>query len=374
MFMKSQADDNSRVDMTGVLVYLYKWRKPLILVTLSAIVLAVIFSSPFIIEPKYKARLVMYSTLTYSLSKSLLGDKYSPDILQFGEEVQAEQLIQIINSDAVKNAIINKYDLVNHYEIDPKSKKMRSELLKTYDSNINVERTMLMSVKVEVLDKDPVIAASIANDISAYVDSAWNSITRARSVIAFSIIEREYFQHLNYISVIEDSLKRIAQLGVYDYDTQSRMIDREYYKVVSDYHEANGSLAELTRIYDNDNKAVVEAKAKKRGAEEAMKILENKKALIATYGSQYLHLKRLVTVNANKFGKVKKRYDEAKIDLDNSLPFKFVVNEAEVPDKKAYPIRWLIVVIAAISSFVLCLGVILLIDNIREARLRSTEL
>lgn len=359
--------------MTDLLVYLYKWRKPLLLVTISGVILAAIFSSSLFIDPKYKAVVVMYPTKTYSISKSLLGEKYSPDILQFGEEVQAEQLIQIINSDAVKNAVIAKYDLVNHYDIDPSSPKMRSQLLNTYNDNINVQRTMLMSVKVEVLDKEPAIAAGIANDIAALVDSAWNGITRERAIMAMEIIEGEYFQQLNYIQAIEDSMRKIAMLGVYDYDEQSRMIDRQYYKTVSNFYEASGTLAELTKYYPGDNKDVVAARAKKRGAEEAMKALEQKKELIANYGSQYLKLKELATANAIGFNLVKRRYDEAKIDLEKNLPFKFVVNSAEVPDKKAYPVRWLIVVIAAISAFVLCLGIILLIDNFNEVRLKALE-
>ncbi|MGI8893904.1 MAG: Wzz/FepE/Etk N-terminal domain-containing protein, partial [Bacteroidia bacterium] len=109
--MNSRPDESSRLNMTDLLVYLYKWRKPLLLVTISGIILSAIFSSSLFIDPKYKAKIVMYPTKTYSISKSVLGEKYSPDILQFGEEVQAEQLMQIINSDAVKNRIISKYDL-----------------------------------------------------------------------------------------------------------------------------------------------------------------------------------------------------------------------------------------------------------------------
>jgi uncharacterized protein involved in exopolysaccharide biosynthesis len=373
MFMNSRPDDAARLNMTDLLVYLYKWRKPLLLVTISSIILAIIFSSTMFIDPKYKAKVIIYPTKTYSISKSVLGEKYSPDVLQFGEEIQAEQLIQVINSDAVKGAIIEKYDLVNHYEINPLSPKMRSQLLKIYDNNISVERTMFMSVKVEVLDKKPEIAAGIANDIVALVDSAWNGITRERASVAMEIIKGEYIKRLEYIHAIEDSLRKIAMLGIYDYDEQSRMLDRQYYKTVNKFYEASGALTELSKVYANDNASVIEARAKKRGAEEAMRAMEQKKDLIANYGSKYLSLKELATENARQFNHIKRRYDEAKIDLEKNLPFKFIVNSAEVPDRKAYPVRWLIVVLAAISAFVLCLGIILLIDNFNELKLRASE-
>ena len=45
-----------------------------------------------------------------------------------------------------------------------------------------------------------------------------------------------------------------------------------------------------------------------------------------------------------------------------SLPHTFVINTAYEAEKKSYPIRWLIVVISAISSLILAVIVLSIID------------
>jgi uncharacterized protein involved in exopolysaccharide biosynthesis len=107
----------NQVDMQGFFLHLYKWRWPILSVVSIAVIGAVIFSGPAFISPKYKATVIVYASKTYSVSKSILGDTYHPDILEFGEEEQAEKLIQIINSDQIRNTVIDSYDLANHYKI-----------------------------------------------------------------------------------------------------------------------------------------------------------------------------------------------------------------------------------------------------------------
>jgi len=43
------------------------------------------------------------------------------------------------------------------------------------------------------------------------------------------------------------------------------------------------------------------------------------------------------------------------IELDGQLTNRFVINRAVAADKKAYPIRWLIVVFAGLSTFIMTL-------------------
>jgi uncharacterized protein involved in exopolysaccharide biosynthesis len=47
------------------------------------------------------------------------------------------------------------------------------------------------------------------------------------------------------------------------------------------------------------------------------------------------------------------RYDRSRVDLEEVLPVKFLVNSARPSEKKAYPVRWLIVVLAGTGSLLL---------------------
>ncbi len=60
------------------------------------------------------------------------------------------------------------------------------------------------------------------------------------------------------------------------------------------------------------------------------------------------------------------KYQEAKVDAEQTLPHKFVVNNAYKAEKKSYPVRWLIVVVSTISAFLLSILVIVALENFKK--------
>jgi hypothetical protein len=66
--------------------------------------------------------------------------------------------------------------------------------------------------------------------------------------------------------------------------------------------------------------------------------------------------------------KVKTKLDQARVDAYQVLPATFRVNAAIAADKKKYPIRWLVVVVAALSAFVGTLVVILGANTWKELK------
>ncbi len=78
---------------------------------------------------------------------------------------------KMIKGEAVRSRIIEKYDLMKHYEIDPEGKYPRTELMEQFKSNINFSLTEYMAVEISVMDVDPEMAANMANDISNLVDT-----------------------------------------------------------------------------------------------------------------------------------------------------------------------------------------------------------
>ncbi len=54
---------------------------------------------------------------------------------------QAEQLLQVLHSEPIRTRIIEKYNLMEHYEIDPEGKYPRTKLYEQFRSNINFRLT-----------------------------------------------------------------------------------------------------------------------------------------------------------------------------------------------------------------------------------------
>jgi uncharacterized protein involved in exopolysaccharide biosynthesis len=59
------------------------------------------------------------------------------------------------------------------------------------------------------------------------------------------------------------------------------------------------------------------------------------------------------------------RTDEARLEAMQDLAHKFVVEEAKVPEKKAYPNKSLIVIVSTLAALLFALIVLIIIDNIK---------
>jgi uncharacterized protein involved in exopolysaccharide biosynthesis len=136
--MAEEQNQGLDFNSSNLLLFILRWRKPLIIVTVVAAILSAVFSAPVFITPKFESTVIMFPTSTASISKSLLAKNNvaKEDLLSFGEEEQAEQLIQILNSDEIRAKIVERYDLMNHYEIDTTDQYKQTKLFKEYDSNI----------------------------------------------------------------------------------------------------------------------------------------------------------------------------------------------------------------------------------------------
>ena len=189
--MISKDRRNEDFDSSGLVVFLYKWRKPLFIVIVATLFISWFFSGPWFITPQYKSTVILFPASSNSVSKSLLAEQSGKgqDIMAFGEDEQAEQLLQILNSNKLRDRIIKKFNLMDHYDIDSTSPYKNSLLYKEYERNISFRRTEYMAVQISVYDKDPQVAADLANKIAELLDSTKNEMQRQRAVQGFKIVE-----------------------------------------------------------------------------------------------------------------------------------------------------------------------------------------
>jgi uncharacterized protein involved in exopolysaccharide biosynthesis len=285
----------------------------------------------------------MFPAATNSVSKVLIAQNsgVKEDILGFGEEEQAEQMLQILNSNMIRERIVEKYDLISHYEIDPGSKYKYTRLYKEYENNIKFRRTEYMAVKISVLDTDPQMAADIANDIAALVDSVKNKMQKERARKAFEIVEAEYLQLEEEVNTIVDSLRVLGEMGINDYERQSEVLNQQ--------------LAIAIRNRDR----------------EGTRLLEEKLDKIGKYGGTFMSLKNSLEFKNEQLTLLKTKYQEAKVDAEQELPHKFIVNSAYKAERKSYPIRTVIVLISVFSALFLTILVILFIENLSKIDIKK---
>lgn len=336
--MTNNTEETSDFYSGNLLSFLYGKRKSLLIIAVLAIIASSIVSG--FIEPKYKSTVIIFPTLTNTVSRALLEEPNGSqkDYLQFGEEEQAEQTIQILNSDEIRDRIAEKYHLMKHYGIDANDPLKNTYLKDDYESNISFKRTEYMSIKIEVLDKDRDTAALIANDISAMLDSTKNRMTKERASRALAIVEKEYFTLRDEIRMMEDSLTTLRKFGIYEYEKQIKALSDGY------------------------------AEAIVKGNSTAAKQLEDKLGFFTKYGGNHVSLTNKLLILHDRLGLIKAKYEEVKADTEKFLPYKFTVNNAYPAEKKSYPIRWLIVLVSTVSTILFSIVVIMIMENFSKIK------
>jgi uncharacterized protein involved in exopolysaccharide biosynthesis len=323
-------------DSTNLLVFLYSYRKPIITITFLAALVSAIVS--LMIQEKFLSTVILFPASTNSISKSLMTHDVTGklDINAFGEEEQAEQLLQILNSDEISGFIRDKYNLMEHYGISNGETYALTNTVKEYQDNVTFKRTEFNSVRIDVLDHSKDTAALIANEIAARLDTVRTRMQQDRAKIGLRIIEAEYIKMQAYMKSMDDSLTAIRRMGLTDFEVEVEQLTKAYYEALA-----------------KNNKSLV-------------KDLEKKLEIFATYGSAYRSLTENLEFEREQLALLRAKYEETKADATRSLTTKFVVNKAWPAEKKAYPIRWLIVLVSTFSAFLLTVLAVIALENFRK--------
>ncbi len=335
--INQQTNNNTgSLESTNLFILLFKWRKPLIVVSVAAAIISAAVS--LIMKERYRSTVVLYAEQQHSFGAQLLEDVPKQDILTFGEEEDAERLLQIINSDKVRNRIIEKYQLWEVYDIKKDQRGANTLIAREYQDNVSARLTKFGSVEVSVLDEKPDRARDMANDIAVFADSVANQMTSDRALTAYKFAEGSLLNLQDEVRVMEDSMKVLQEMGVYSYIDQ---------------------IAALTEMYGTAIAAGHPDRAQK---------IKDQMDFLSKYGTTYVKLETNLKESYEKLNVLRKRYDLMKIDVESKIPVMRIVDQASSADKKSFPIRWLIVAMSTASAFVFAFILLLVLDNFKKLR------
>ncbi|MBA3704523.1 MAG: hypothetical protein H0W84_01060 [Bacteroidetes bacterium] len=295
-----------------------KWKKHFIIVTAIAVVAAAVFSSEYIIKPKYKSFAIVYPA----------------NLSPYGSESTSEQLLQLLESADIRNTIINKFNLATRYNIDTAAKAGHASLIAAYESNVEVKRTEYESIEIKALDTDPQVACDMVNEIINALNLKARKLQRDKTaeflVIITNQMNAKRFQ-LDSLNTILESLR--VKYQILDYNSQAKEVVKSYLKVLGSGKNSNGY----------------------KDIDVMMRNLEEK-------GGEYYEAIRTFDAALAYYHSIKMDYDNVKKDLYKELTYTNIVTKPSPADKKSYPIRWLIVVASAASANLFLLLLLALID------------
>lgn len=297
--------------------------------------------SLFVIEEKFESSVVIFPTTTNSVSQALLVEHnpYRKDVLEFGEEEQAEHLLQILNSDEIQDSIINRFNLFDHYGINMRDEYAKTIMTDLYHKAIKIKKTRFNSIEISVLDKSPELAANIANEYLVLMDFVISRIRHHRATQALEILEASKELLYKQRELTQDSLNQFRAFGI-----------------ISTVHQVE----RLTEQY-----AIALAANNISGARRIKQELN----ILAQYSGRHDVLLRKSYEIEEELALIEFEVNRVAIDTQYTLDNKFIINRAYPSDKKAYPVRWLIVLSSLLSVFLISILILTVLDVGRTSKI-----
>lgn len=289
-----------------LLKVIFKWKWHIVAVTIIAALLGALFSGPMFITPKFKSEAVLYPN----------------GLSEFSDETYTEQMLQVMESQEIMDSVVEKFDLMNHYEIDKNYKYAKTALIGEYRDRISISKTPYDAVKIKVLDKDPQIAYNIVNEIINQYNIKFGEIHKSKKYENARMFEQQLAKKYAFI----DSLKRELTKITNDGDMLNYL-----------YLSKGNSIAYFSD--GNDSK-------KTGNVATAIALVE----LIATQTGDYTNVRHF--------------YEEELRQAEGNMTYSNIISRPYIADKKAYPVRWVIVALCGIGALLMSILVVAAIEKI----------
>lgn len=213
--MKNNIRAEFRTDSVDLINFFIRHFRKFIIAGIAAAVISAIVS--LLLKPLYESAVILYPSSNITEASTLLGEASSRAAL-FGDDDATEKLIQVIESEQVRDYLKQKYDLARHYNIKPGERYPNTLLAEKMDKYLRCTKTSFGSVEISVRDRDREIACAMANDMAARADTIFNNLQRGAASVMLDEITRSYELQDRLVRQYEDTLRNqggTAALRIY---------------------------------------------------------------------------------------------------------------------------------------------------------------
>lgn len=299
-------------DNTSMIQTVLKWKWHIIIITLVAAILGAIFSGSMFITPLFKSEATVYPT----------------HIEEYSDETITEQMLQIMQSQQIMDSVVDKFGLLEHYKIEKSYKYWKTALIGEYRSNVSISRTPYDAVTIKVYDSDPEIACAMVYEIVNQYNLIIEKLTKNQRGEQARMFKSTLKDNEIFLDSLRERLTTIGtEYGIVDVTSQSREITRAYLN--------NGKSDKLNELKEN----------------------------LETYGPEVNIINNLLEYASENYHKTKYDFERETRYCANNISFANMVSNPFVADKKAYPIRWVVVALSALCACFISILVIYVIEN-----------
>lgn len=313
---------NTLWDVSSFIGLLKPWWRHFVVLGLATVALAALFSSPWFITPLYRSQARVYPANTEA----------------FSEESESEQMLEVIQSTDIKRRMVQCFGLMERYRVKPGHPHAASQVLRYYNEMVSCSKTRFETIEISVLDADPMVACAMADSLIVFYNDKMLELRRERYRLELEGYQSDLRRKQSEIDSLNLRMEQYRRdFGLLDYGSQTHQLTLGYAEVL-----ARGA------------------------ARSSVNDLQQRLDLLAAKGGEFWQMQNLMNELILQRERSSKLVEETFSLINRKENFALVVQEAFPADKKAYPVRWLIVLAALASTGLLALVLVFLLGSNRS--------
>lgn len=308
------------------------------------VAVALLFS--LTVTPLYESSVSMYPSNSNSREKQL-------EDFSFGHEVQAERLMQLLNSATLLDSLEARFHLASHYGIDKTRRDWYDRLLDQARQRITFHKNKYVSVSISVVDADPEFCAKVANEAARLVNVINADIVKSAARASLEIVEKEYQRRLGQVHAIEDSIQTMEsttlgqaqgklrdqtllhqariqslrdsldrirrQYNIYDFGYQINVLNEHLADARANYLQEVGILEILEKEASTPDSLLRRHRSLRNGAKLRMDNFSTELERLSDINKRYLQLEDLLAMETELQRKVTEQLQHYLTQIDPNL-------------------------------------------------------
>ncbi len=353
---------DNEYNLSIFLYQLNKWKKELVRAIL--LILALSVAGSLLLPNYYKAETTFYAA-SPDLAKPIPIGGDEKDVRIYGDDKDLDRLFTIAMSHDLLFHLIDSFDLYKHYKIDKNGKKAKYKVKEELLENYQTIKTKYGALHMMVEDKDPLMAAAMANAARDKVEELAQKIVKDSQHKLIS----NYNENLTIKQVQSDTLaKKLQRIkessDIFETWGQSGLYTRMLSDAISEQEEAQGKIS-FYKKYPAYKDSVIKNMAIEMGA---INKINKANTELKKYAPVLSELKQLEQEQSRLHDQISLDKERLKqLNATFTAPFTalHVVETADVPVEKSRPKRSIIVLLTSLCGIAIAFLAVFVIENMK---------
>jgi capsular polysaccharide biosynthesis protein len=177
IYNQLKPDSVQDYSLVSVVKTVHTWRKPLLAITLAVAILTVIVS--LFLPNYYKSTTVFYAASQDLFKPQKVFGYSQAEMYYYGGSEDIQRAITASTSFPVVDHLISEFNLYEHYGIKATSPKATFKVRERLMEHYQVVRTKYDALELSVEDRDPEIAARMANSARQKLNNVLSGIIKS---------------------------------------------------------------------------------------------------------------------------------------------------------------------------------------------------